>query len=196
VPYKDPEVKRARNRAYKAAHREVRNARWRARFKQLAPDQLETLRAAGRERAQRLRAAPHEELLARRRAWYAANAEEERARDRAWKATHQEQIRAQALARYHADPAKARANQRKSKESHPDTVRAAVRSWRLAHPDEIRAYARSWYAAHRERVNSRVISLGNEMVYLGTMPPEFREVALLLKEWRKVIRQQTRGETP
>ena len=112
------------------------------------------------------------------RAYRAAHREEERARSRAYRAAHREKYRAWSRA-YRA--------------AHREECRAY---WAVRNAgEEGRAYYAAYRAAHREErartdaaYGAAVLCVGGERINFNTLPPELREVAVLLKQTRKAIR--------
>jgi hypothetical protein len=107
---------------------------------------------------------------AKKRAWAAAKrldpAEQERSRayGRAHYAANRERLQAQARA-YLEQPGKR------------EQQREAVRRWREVHGE-------AWRIEHQRAV----LMLNGELVNANSLPPEAREVAVLLKQVRRIIR--------
>lgn len=98
--------------------------------------------------------------------YYVAHREQKQAYDRAYRDAKREKRHAQHLARY-----------------------AANREQRIA-------YSRDYYAAHREQVNAKrrenLLIVGGDTISLLTMPQGVRELGLLIKQARRVIRDNKR----
>lgn len=93
------------------------------------------------------------------------------------------------------DPKKNRAATRAYAAAHPDRIAAyrashrkeasaRTRAWRQSHPEQHRAYRRAFMGCAGDTIN------------LNTLPPELKELALLLKRARQLIRNQKEGTTP
>lgn len=91
-------------------------------------------------------------------------------------------------------------------QAHKQHANKVNRAWRTEHHDQFRAQRRRWYAEHKEQhlaVTSRnararwetdpLVSIAGERVRLSSLPDDLRQVAQLIKEARRLIRQQSRG---
>jgi len=124
--------------------------------------------------------------------------EKKRAWEAAYRAAHPE------------DPAKRRVRDCAHRDAKREELKAYSRAYYAAHREQGRDYAKARNAAHpeyqrvyraahkeqRRAYAAAEMELGGERVNVNTMPPEFREVALLLKQARQVIRNQRTGGTP
>jgi hypothetical protein len=73
--------------------------------------------------------------------------------------------------------------------AHPAARKAYKAAYDAAHREEIRAYQSTYYAAY----GAAVVALGGEVVNFNTMPPQLREVAVLLKQVRKATQNMNAG---
>ena len=149
------------------------------------------------------------EVKQRQHAYYMAHREEIIARSSAWAKANPEKIRSK-LARYSARPEvkqrrhayymahreemylKARSYRAKN----PEAVRAWGARYRAKNPEAVRATRARYSAKNLERraaYQRAVVYVAGEQVNFNTLPPELREVAVLLKQTRKAIRGNKRG---
>ena len=127
MPYKDPEKRKAHDKAYAASHREVIKAQKAARY--IVNREVTKARSAARA------AAHPEEVKAYKAAWYVANKKEQQARAAVNHAAHPEKAKARSAARYAA---------------HLEEEKARSANYYLAHQEEIKARAAVYSTTHPE----------------------------------------------
>jgi hypothetical protein len=81
--------------------------------------------------------------------------------------------------------------------AHREERNARDRVLYVTNPDKKRARNRAYYSACCERLNARDrvrrIRVCGEQLNLDTLPPQVRELGLLLKQARRVIQESTKG---
>jgi hypothetical protein len=82
-----------------------------------------------------------------------------------------------------------RAYRRAYRAAHREEDRARFAVYRASHPEQIRARCAVYNAAHPE------VYLAGERTQIDQLPPELRQVALLIRETRRIIRSQRSGGT-
>lgn len=124
--------------------------------------------------------------------------EHRRAWRQAYYLAHREEIKARSQANYYANRSERLAQQKQYAAANRPRKRAYDAARRAAHIDELRAYDRARHAndpERREAVRARArnaVSLSGEKWYLSDKPTELRDLALLLKQARKAIKEGRR----
>jgi vacuolar-type H+-ATPase subunit I/STV1 len=83
------------------------------------------------------------------------------------------------------------------REANREKRNAQARAYHAIHREKDNARLRLYYASHREEARSYragLISLGGETVHVKHLPEELREVALKIKEARRLIAQQRQAK--
>jgi 5-methylcytosine-specific restriction endonuclease McrA len=144
MPKKDPEQRRAYQRAYYAAHKEkiaAQNAQYRARHR----DKINAKKAAYYQ-------ANRAKLLEKCKQYVLRNAEKHKAYHAAYRAKHRDRINA---AYRLSDKAYHNARQKSYVATHHEHVRAQVRTRRAAHRESVLQKEQAYREAHREQFNEK-----------------------------------------
>jgi len=141
--------------------------------------------------------AHREEIIARSSAWAKANPEKIRSkRARSKSAPYSDKIKQRQHAYYMAHREEMYLKARSYRAKNPEAVRAWGARYRAKNPEAVRATRARYSAKNLERraaYQRAVVYVAGEQVNFNTLPPELREVAVLLKQTRKAIRGNKRG---
>lgn len=165
-------------------------------------------RAYDAERARLFVRAHPQEVAARSRRYYLANTEKCRERSRLYREKHKDHCRANWQAYREANRERRNAYQREYNKTRGKEVSRAY--WARHHPNASKRRSgepgispqesrRRWNARNsdytREYQRENFLSVNGHRINLNTMPPELKELGLLIKRTRQLIKTNRRGVT-
>jgi hypothetical protein len=145
MPYKDPEKRKAYEKAWKKANRDRINAcRRLSRANNPEKTRADKAKYRNPERdaatSKLYRAANREKLRANFKAWYNANLEWVRAFTKSYRETNLEELRAKSLKWYRANPEKSKAQAKAWREANPERRFLTSKAWAIRNAHKVNSY--------------------------------------------------------
>lgn len=155
MPYKDPETKKAHDKAYRETHREEHNRKVREAYVPLdllLPDKREQRVNQRKEEGRRYYLAHQEEEKERSKIYRQEHLEEILTRDGAYRAAHREACRARSRSYTATHPEAIAAKRKRYRATNRDAINAYRRNYRKTHAELVTAHDRSYRATHLDQI--------------------------------------------
>jgi hypothetical protein len=151
VAYKDPERKKAAQKAYRERNRELIAARAKARRK-LNPEKRN--REKERAYAKAYRERNPDKVKAAYKAWCKANREQKAAADKAWREANREKVAAVHKAWLERNEDRVRKNKNAWRKKNQEKAYASTKKWVNNNREKHNLYRKKWYRSETGRISA------------------------------------------